>query len=493
MPWLNYSKPNKGNIMQRKIITILSLFIIAVFLMSACASTATASVTSEAAQTDSTQITKVSSPPVAYVNAGPGAPPPGAGTGGSNADEGLSTATGAYTLDGGTATLSGETYTATEEDQSGVYATNNASLTLSDATIVTSGNTSSDENSSFYGLNAGVLAAYDSVIDLSNSSITTSGTGANGAFATGSGSSVKLTNVTINATGDGGHGIMATQGGTATLTNVTITTSGAHSAPVATDRGGGTVTTTGDNITTSGTDSPCYYSTGVLTINDATCNAIGSESVVIEGANSVILTNSTLTSSIEDKWGVMIYQSFSGDAEGANGIFTMTGGSLSHTASNGPLFYVTNSTANITLKNVDLNVASGKLIEAGANDRWGTSGSNGGTVNLNADEQSMTGDIIANDIGSVTADLKNGSSLTGSVNADNSSAKIDLALDSTSVWALTGDSHISCLTDTGGISGTTITNIIGNGHTVYYDKASCAELGGQTYTLSSGGTLKPED
>jgi len=36
-----------------------------------------------------------------------------------------------------------------------------------------------------------------------------------------------------------------------------------------------------------------------------------------------------------------------------------------------------------------------------------------------------------------------------------------------------------------------ITNIIGNGHTVYYDAAACPELGGLTYTLVGGGTLQP--
>jgi hypothetical protein len=486
--------------MNKKITTaILALFVIVIFLMSACASTATATTTSGTAQIDTTQATEVSSQLVTNANAGPGAPPsgtgpgappPGAGTGGSNTDEGLSTAKGVYTLDGNSATISAETYTATEEDQSGVYAINGAKLALSDATIITSGNTSSDENSSFYGLNAGVLAAYGSAIDLSNSSITTSGTGANGAFATGNGSSINLTNVTINATGDGGHGIMVTQGGTATLTNVTFTTSGAHSAPVATDRGGGTVTTTGDNITTSGTDSPCYYSTGSLSIKDAVCNSTGSESVVIEGANSVILTDSALTSGIDNKWGVMIYQSFSGDAEGTNGIFTMTGGSLSNTASNGPLFYVNNTTGNITLTNVDVSATSGTIIKAAANERWGKSGANGGTVILTANKQILEGNMIADNISAITATLQNGSALTGAINPENTAKSINLNLDESSVWTVTADSHLTCLTDAS-ISGNTVTNIVGNGHTVYYDKAACTELGGQTYILNSGGTLKP--
>ena len=43
------------------------------------------------------------------------------------------------------------------------------------------------------------------------------------------------------------------------------------------------------------------------------------------------------------------------------------------------------------------------------------------------------------------------------------------------------------------ISGTTITKITGNGHTVTYDEGNAANsaLGGKTYTLSGGGTLTP--
>ncbi len=52
------------------------------------------------------------------------------------------------------------------------------------------------------------------------------------------------------------------------------------------------------------------------------------------------------------KHGVMIYQSFSGDAGTGTGTFTMTGGSL--TAAAGPLFYVTNTEAVIKLYHATL-------------------------------------------------------------------------------------------------------------------------------------------
>ena len=43
------------------------------------------------------------------------------------------------------------------------------------------------------------------------------------------------------------------------------------------------------------------------------------------------------------------------------------------------------------------------------------------------------------------------------------------------------------------MSGTSVANIIGDGHTLYYDSTNSANsaLGGPTYTLAGGGTLTP--
>ena len=67
-----------------------------------------------------------------------------------------------------------------------------------------------------------------------------------------------------------------------------------------------------------------------------------------------------------------------------------------------------------------------------------------------------------------------------------------VSLDSTSKWVVTGTSYISVLKDTTGISGTTITNVLGNGHVVHYSSADNPSLGGKTYTLAGGGELVPD-
>jgi len=47
------------------------------------------------------------------------------------------------------------------------------------------------------------------------------------------------------------------------------------------------------------------------------------------------------------------------------------------------------------------------------------------------------------------------------------------------------------LDDSAGVSGSKVTNIVGDGHTVHYDTSSDPSLGGRTYTLEGGGTLTP--
>ena len=129
----------------------------------------------------------------------------------------------------------------------------------------------------------------------------------------------------------------------------------------------------------------------------------------------------------------MIYQSMSGDAQGSTGVFSEKGGSL--TVWSGPLFYVTNTTGTIHLTNVRLSASSGVLLDAAAGD-WGTVGSNGGTVTIDAVKQILVGAIDVDSISSATLNLADGSSLKGAVNADDTAKKMSVFLDKTSAWTV---------------------------------------------------------
>ena len=422
----------------------------------------------------------------------PAAPNGSAPSNNTNTGSSSSTGSAAYSLDGSSASQTGQTYTAAKTDESAIYVSNGGNLTLTDSTVTTTGNSSSTDNSSFYGLNAGVLVASGSTLTMSNSQVTTSGSGANGVFSTGSGSTVSMSNSKITDSGDGGHAVMATQGGTMNLTDVDMATSGGSASAIATDRGGGTINVSGGTDKTSGMNSAGIYSTGNITVTKTTFTSSGAEAAVIEGGNTITLNDAALTSSKAGKWGVMIYQSISGDAPGTQGNFSMTGGSLFYTATDGPLFYITNSTAVILLKSVDLKDASGTLVKA-ASGNWGNTGSNSGTVLLTAVGQTLTGNLVADNISVINLTLQNGPALTGAINSDHTAKSANVSLDASSTWTLTGDSHLSGFSDASGISGSTITNITGNGHTIFYDRSLVANssLGGKTYTLVNGGELSP--
>lgn len=406
------------------------------------------------------------------------------GGGNSSGTEGASVeGTAALLQSGGTDSKDNQAITASDENQSAVKVTGGGTLTLNSAKITTSGASSSEEESNFYGLNAGVLATSKSTISLKDCTITTSGEGANAVFATGDGTTVNVDHIIINTTADSSRGLDATYNGTINAANVTITTKGAHCAALATDRGEGTVTVDGGTGSTAGEGSPGIYSTGKITASNMTLTATGSEAAVVEGKNSITLTNTSLSGA--SRCGVMMYQSYSGDASVGTSSFTMTGGTL--TAKTGPLFFITNTDAVITLKGATL-IGSGNLITAAA-DQWGTEGSNGGVCTLTGDGQTLSGNIVCDSISSASLILTNSSSYTGTVNADKTAKSAALSLDATSVWNVTGTSYLTSLTN----ADATLSNIKDNGNTIYYDSVNSANswLNGKTIALSGGGTLTP--
>ncbi len=367
-----------------------------------------------------------------------------------------------------------DNYSSTSSDESAILVTNGSNATISGATVTKTGDSTNTENSEFNGVNAGILVQEGSTATIKNADISTDAKGANAVFATGENAKIYISDSTINTTGSGSaRGLDATYGGYIEADNVKITTQGGSCATLATDRGEGTVIAKNSTLETNGAGSPVIYSTGDISIENTTGSANGSQMVVIEGKNSATVTSSTLTASgignrnNVDKCGIMIYQSMSGDAGEGTGTFTATDSSLgisenSDVYKTAPMFFITNTDAVINLKNTKLSYGSGVLISAKATDEWGNSGSNGGNVTLNAESQSLTGNIEADSISTVSLNLTN-SAYEGTVNADNSAKEISLKLDKNSKIKLTGDSYVTSLDN----ADESNSNIDFNGFTLY--------------------------
>lgn len=358
-----------------------------------------------------------------------------------------------------------QTYSSTEGSQNAFLVTNGTSK-ISNAKITKSGN-SNDENSDFYGTNAAVLVK-NGTLNIDGGSVTTNGSHANGVFAYANGT-INLTNTNIKTTSNNSGAIMVTGGGKLNATNVTAETDGNLSAPIRSDRGGGIMIVNGGKYTANGIGSPVIYSTANVTVNNATLISTKSEGAVVEGKNSITLnnvnltdTNTTLNGNSETYKNIFIYQSMSGDAD--EGLASFSAKDSTITTNKGDTIFVTNTKATISLTNNKIinNDSTGVFLRIQSG-KWGRSGSNGGDLTLNANNQIINGDIFVDNISTLNMKLTNGSNYTGKINGNNTAKNITLSLDSTSKIKLTGDTYVNTLED----ADSSYSNINFNGYKLY--------------------------
>lgn len=358
-----------------------------------------------------------------------------------------------------------QTYSSTEGSQNAFLVTNGTSK-ISNAKITKSGN-SNDENSDFYGTNAAVLVK-NGTLNIDGGSVTTNGSHANGVFAYANGT-INLTNTNIKTTSNNSGAIMVTGGGKLNATNVTAETDGNSSAPIRSDRGGGIMIVNGGKYTANGIGSPVIYSTANVTVNNATLISTKSEGAVVEGKNSITLnnvnltdTNTTLNGNSETYKNIFIYQSMSGDAD--EGLASFSAKDSTITTNKGDTIFVTNTKATISLTNNKIinNDSTGAFLRIQSG-KWGRSGSNGGDLTLNANNQIINGDIFVDNISTLNMKLTNGSNYTGKINGNNTAKNITLSLDSTSKIKLTGDTYVNTLED----ADSSYSNINFNGYKLY--------------------------
>lgn len=351
-----------------------------------------------------------------------------------------------------------ESMTNTTADQNAFIGKNKAVIDIENSVFDKTGDTTSDDNSNFRGQNAVVLGIEGSQINIKGSNITSNSKGSNAVFATGEGSVINVENTNIHTKSDSSRGLDATYKGTVNGKNLTITTEGAHSATLATDRGEGTINAEAAKLTTSGEGSPVIYSTGNIIVNNVNGIANNSEIGVVEGKNSITLTNSNVTGYKDN--GFMLYQSFSGDAESGIARLKAENNTLT-THATGAFLYVNNTTAEVDLSNNVISMPNtSTLVKAAADSRWGKTGENGGHLTLRTSNQELSGNIMADSISTIALDMTNGSILVGAVNTDNAAKEVTVKLSKDSNWILTGDSYVKSLNN----EDTTGSNIHLNGY-----------------------------
>mgnify|MGYP004642266155 CR=1 FL=1 len=367
-------------------------------------------------------------------------------------------------------TIESGTYESASADENAILVSGEIDVNISNVTINKTGNSDSGDNTSFYGTNSAIIAKDKANLVLKNMTINTNANGSNGVFSYGGsastnntssdGTTITISDSTITTTKDNSGGIMTTGGGTMNANNLTITTSGISSAAIRSDRGGGNVNVDGGTYTTNGKGSPSIYSTANIIVKNAKLVSNASEGIVIEGKNSVSIenvelidTNNELNGKSTTYKNIFLYQSMSGDAATGKSSFTSTNSKI--TTNKGDTFYVTNTDAIITLKNNTIinNDETGNFLRIQA-DSWGNTGSNGGNVTLNLNDENISGNIIVDSISSLEMNLES-TTYEGTLNGND----INITVDKNSNIKLTGDSYIKSIND--------YSNIDFNGYKLY--------------------------
>ncbi|WP_067170018.1 hypothetical protein [Microtetraspora niveoalba] len=378
------------------------------------------------------------------------------------------TAKGRLTVSRGAVSRTGGDFRAEGVNESAILVDGPGRLTLVHPKVDKNGDSASYSESSFFGVNAALLAQSGGVAAISGGSVTTDGVGASALFAYGENSSVTMTGGTIETSADYSHGGVAADTARTTLARVKVATAGAHSAAVIAARGGGVVTVVGGELSTSGPLSAGAYSMGSVTGVGARMESEKAEGLVVDGASRISVKDCLVRGVV----GARLYR-LGGRRQGP-GVLTVEGGRL--LADDGETFVVSGTTALITARRGVRVRNNGRLLSAGPM----------GRATLVVEGSALSGDVVADETSVARVELRQGSSLRGRI------SRAALALDGSSRWTVADDSVLTALTGVR-LRGGVAENVVGNGHDVRYEPRlpENAPLGGRSYALVKGGRLLP--
>lgn len=392
-----------------------------------------------------------------------------------------------------------------EDNKSVIQVSNKAKYNATNLELTKESGKSTDfDSSTLYGLNSTFIAKEGSEIFLEDSKLSSSISYSSAFFATGLETTATLNNVELSTDKDNSSALNASSEAKIDISNSEIKTKGNNSDAIKTLDANSLININDSTIITEGQNSTLLYSKGKI----EALNIKGTSNsylAIIEDRNSLELTNANLITNGQDKTineylgAFLIYSQESASASNnytsakldiIDSIIEINKDSSWYDKT--PLFYLTNTEANINITNTTLNYGSDILLKAVANSEYGDIGDNAASVTLTATDQELTGEIIVDSNSKVRLNLNN-STYEGKINVDNLSANVDVTFDYDSRWELTGDSYINILqiTKTDYLRKNVRKYIRSNGYNVYYNSANNEWLEGRTYNLQGGGKLIP--
>lgn len=269
------------------------------------------------------------------------------------------------------------------------------------------------------------------VIALTDTLISTSGSGSAGISSSGANGDVLVTGGRIATTGAGAAGIHISSAGTLQLSNATVATAGQLASGIMLDSGataalmGASVTTTGPNAAALQVEGPA----GAASASGSALRSAGGPGVLANAGGAVALTDTAV------QGGTAAIAVTDTSGTGNVSTISVSGGSLSAQA--GHAIDVTGARANISVRaGTTITAASGTLLNL----------RNASVVNLDAQGVTLNGDLIADAGSSGSVALRNGTVLTGRIDP------LAVSIDASSTWNVTASSETAALSNAGTIA-----------------------------------------
>jgi hypothetical protein len=352
-------------------------------------------------------------------------------------------------------------------------------------------------------------------------------------FATGGGTFIGLVGCTVYGDSFAAHGLYTQAGATISAEKCQIVTnrSGGGAAVATGYDGGGYITLHDCEVHSWGGDnSPAFYSSGAMFVDESKAYAHESEGAWVDGGGDLQLDWRPPA----EKYGLVMYSTSLYSSKGygvsfAKGPLAVVADderarlamAYGYLESAKDLFYAPNSKAHILLYHVDTYTGNGVVL----NTKWSGKGPGGGVPTEAADTLpgSRESDVILESIGSklrgdivtdvdeftnkesvVSFLMSDWASFQGAINSANAGT-VNLTMARESVWNVTGTSYIGTLSvqtinavNRGPFErlyftfSPDLSSIHSNGHTVYYDSFSNPSLQFHKYALPGGGWLVPD-
>ncbi|KAJ6007825.1 hypothetical protein N7540_011801 [Penicillium herquei] len=376
-------------------------------------------------------------------------------------------------------------------DSSVLLVTDHSSVQMRRSKITKFGSCSSLNEASFYGLNAAVLVANHSHASLSEVNITTHNGAAN-VYSYGTKNVVEVSGAWLYSSGPTAHGLYAGGNGTIIARDVVHYSGGNRCSSFAGDSPVGYLSITNSRSRTDGIGSAIAFIVGETNFTDVIGHASNAPGIFhLTGRGKI--KNSDLAAGL---LGGAVFFGLGGsdllelDLEDSK---------LSVTTQTAPTLWFGATNAKVTVIRSQLTAESGILVIANRStitqDFDHYSGYNDNpTIQparavIKVEESSLAGDIVSSNNSTLTLNLTRNSFWAGMAKVGQGNAQLGVSLDATSIWNLTGPTHLENFTN----ANPSHANVHSNGFSIYYNPKATTNkpLHGKSVELPGGGWLKP--